>query len=71
MRPTQEHYEWGQGTIKVTIGDQTLNKELPEGEAALTLETELFEGPTTLQTWVTEKGKPVRGAYYVTIERLD
>ena len=71
MRPTQDRYEWGQGTIKVTIGDQTLNKALPEGEATLTLETELFEGPTTLQTWVTEKGKPVRGAYYVTIERLD
>lgn len=71
MRPEQENYSFAPGTLKVEIGDETIEAELPVGESSVTIETELFEGPTRLQTWVTEKEKPVRGAYYVTFEKLD
>jgi len=71
MRPEQGNYSFAPGTIKVEIGGETVEAELPVGESSVTIETELFEGPTKLQTWVTEKGKPNRGAYYVTFEKLD
>jgi arylsulfatase A-like enzyme len=71
MRPEQENYEFAEGAIKIEIGGETFEAELPVGESSVTIETELFEGPTTLQTWVTENEKPVRGAYYVTLEKLD
>ena len=71
MRPPEANYEFGKGAIKIKVGDQEIEREIEAGAGQIVIETELFAGPTTLQTWVEEEGKDNRGAYFVTIEKID
>ena len=56
--------------IKVGATSESINIEAEETYAKF--ELDLKEGPTILQTWLTdEQTKNVRGAYYVEVKRLD
>ena len=56
--------------IKVGTTSESINIEAEESYAKFKLD--LKEGPTILQTWLTdEQTKNVRGAYYVEVKRLD
>ena len=56
--------------IKVGATSESINIEAEETYAKF--ELDLKEGPTILQTWLTdERTKNVRGAYYVEVKRLD
>lgn len=50
------------------IGDQRLERELQGNESSVTFTLDLPQGPTILQSWLTDKEGAVRGAYFVQVE---
>lgn len=57
---------------RIKIGDTSQSTQLKPSETSAKFEFDLKEGPTVLQTWLTdEKTKNIRGAYYIEAKRLD
>jgi hypothetical protein len=58
------------GTARLKIGELALTKTIPPDATVVTFEVNLTPGKTRLQTWLTETGGAVRGAYFVEVEYL-
>jgi len=57
---------------RIKIGDTSESVNIEPEETFAKFKLDLKEGPTILQTWLTdEQTKNVRGAYYVEVKRLD
>ncbi len=57
---------------RIKIGDTSKSVKIEPDETFAKFEVDLKQGPTILQTWLTdEKTKNVRGAYYIEAKRLD
>ena len=52
------------------IGDQKLEQQLSEDDRSVTFEMELPAGPAILQSWLSNDDGVVRGAYFVSAEKL-
>ncbi len=70
MRPTGVDYRFGAGTAVLRIDDREVEADLTAGSDVVRFEVRLEAGPLSLSSTVREEGKPERGAYFVTIERL-
>ena len=57
---------------RIKVGDTSESINIEPEETYTKFKLDLKEGPTILQTWLTdEQTKNVRGAYYVEVKRLD
>ena len=52
------------------LGDQKLEKQLREDDRSVTFEMQLPAGPAILQSWLSDTDGVVRGAYFVSAEKL-
>ena len=72
MRPEGTPYELPAGKARVKIGDVEGEAEIPADADAVTITLSLNKtGHVMLQTWLTQEGGQSRGAYYLTVKRLD
>lgn len=70
MRPPGVDYRFEAGTAVLWIDDRDIEVDVVAGSDVVTFETRIAEGPFSLSSMVREAGKPDRGAYFVTLERL-
>jgi len=70
MRPEGIAYEFAAGEVELQAGTLRVAAPLVVGASQVVFEVPIAAGPLRLQSWVRESGKPERGAYFVTIERL-
>jgi len=62
----------GATEARIKVGDTTLSTNVKPSDTHATFKVNLDQGPTVLQTWLTdEKTNNQRGAYYIEVKRLD
>ena len=59
----------GNSKARVKVGELEQKVAIAEGQDSITLSVDLPSGPASLQTWIYEGDRKVRGAYYVQIEK--
>lgn len=55
------------GTARLSIGDVTMRKDIPDRATAITFKVELKSGPARFQTWLKENNGRERGAYFADV----
>jgi hypothetical protein len=70
-RPAGVDHPLSAERARVRIGDVEAQADVSAEDSAVTLTVDLQAGPAKLQTWLEPDGGPSRGAYFVTVERLD
>ena len=69
VRPEGVKYKFRTGEARVKVGELEQKVAIAEGQDSITLSVDLPSGPASLQTWIYEGDRKVRGAYYVQIEK--
>lgn len=70
-RPAQAATEMGAIKAKIAIAGVEKEMACKPADTQATFTLDLPAGPTKLQTWLTSEKNQVRGAYFVTVKRLD
>lgn len=71
LRPEGVDFSLQKGTARVRIGDVEAEAPIKPGQSAAVVKLELPAGPAKLQTWLEEEKRGSRGAYFVTVRRLE
>ena len=69
-RPGVARFAIPPGIARLKIGGVDLSKPVPAGMSGIRFAAELKAGKTRLETWISERGGGVRGAYFVDVKYL-
>jgi hypothetical protein len=68
QQPAEANFPIEATTARLKVGEQELTKPVPAGASSIAFRVELPVGKTRLQTWFGDKGRDLRGAYYVEVK---
>jgi len=70
-RPAVAKFAMGAAQARVRVGDVDATVPVKPEATSATLTLDLKSGPAKLQTWLTKKGRAMRGAFFVEVKRVD
>ena len=71
LRPSGTDFPLQKGTAKVTVGDVEQSNAITPGASEAVVTLDLPAGPAKLQTWLEEENRGSRGAYFITVKRVE
>jgi arylsulfatase A-like enzyme len=69
-QPAQATFALEAKTARLKIGETEATQPVPAGATAVSLEVELKQGETRMQTWLTNEDGKERGAFFIDVLRL-
>jgi len=71
QQPAEAKFPIQAESARLKIGELEQMRPVPSGATAVTFSMDLKPGKTRLQTWLSDKGAEVRGAYFVEVRYLE